>query len=94
MKNEKVVNKEKKAIDNQQTNKIFYDGKIITQKEFIELTKKITNTNRARNDLIDQINASIRVLVDKKFGVDSKIQITADDLLGTGKNKFYKVEDH
>jgi hypothetical protein len=54
---------------------------------------KISATNKERNNLIDQINASLRVLVDKSVNRDSTIQLTADELLGTGKNKFYKTED-
>lgn len=54
---------------------------------------KVSATNRERNNLIDQINASFRVLIDKSINKDSTIQLTADELLGTGKNKFYKTED-
>lgn len=54
---------------------------------------KVSATNRERNNLIDQINASLRVLVDKSVERDSTLHITADELLGTGKNKFYKTED-
>lgn len=54
---------------------------------------KVSATNRERNTLIDQINASFRVLIDKSINKDSTIQLTADELLGTGKNKFYKTED-
>ena len=54
---------------------------------------KVSSTNRERNNLIDQINASLRVLVDKSVNRDSTLQVTADELLGTGKNKFYKTED-
>lgn len=58
-----------------------------------ELTEKTNNANKERNSLIDQINASMRVLVDKKNNKDSSFSLTADDILGTGKNKFYKTED-
>ena len=54
---------------------------------------KVSQTNRERNDLIDQINGSIRVLVDKANQQDSTFQIDAERLLGTGKNKFYSKED-
>jgi len=54
---------------------------------------KISATNKERNNLIDQINASLGVLVDKSIDRDSTLQLTVDELLGTGKNKFYKTED-
>lgn len=60
----------------------------------IELAANMQPVNRERNDLIDQINAAIRVLVDKAAGKDSTFQLTAEELLGNGKNKFYKTEDH
>ena len=61
--------------------------------EVTELLVKVSETNRERNNLIDQINAGIAVLVDNKNGKNSVISLTAEDLLGTGKNKFYKEED-
>ena len=54
---------------------------------------KISGTNKERNTLIDQINASFRVLIDKASGTDTTLMLTADELLGSGKNKFYKTED-
>ena len=54
---------------------------------------KVSSTNKERNTLIDQINASFRVLIDKANNKDSTLELTADELLGTGKNKFYKTED-
>jgi hypothetical protein len=54
---------------------------------------KVSSTNKERNTLIDQINASFRVLIDKSNNKDSTLELTADELLGTGKNKFYKTED-
>lgn len=57
------------------------------------LLKKVSLTNRERNDLIDQINAGIAVLVDSKEGKNSTMVLTAEVLLGHGKNKFYKQED-
>jgi len=58
-----------------------------------DFLKKVSLTNKERNNLIDQINASIRVLVDKAANKDTSFELTAEDLLGTGKNKFYKGED-
>lgn len=53
------------------------------------LVKKNSDVNIERNNLIDQINASIAVLVDHKANRISTLQISAKDLLGVGKNKFY-----
>ena len=58
-------------------------------KEYLNLIALI---NKERNSLIDQINASLRVLIDKVANKDSSFSLTAEDLLGTGKNKFYKEE--
>lgn len=57
-----------------------------------ELLEKVASVNKERNNLIDKINASIGVLVDKNNV--STFVLTAEDLLGTGKNKFYKREDY
>jgi hypothetical protein len=59
-----------------------------------ELLEKVAYVNRERNNLIDKINASIRVLVDWSRNNNSNFILTAEDLLGTGKNKFYKKEDY
>lgn len=64
-----------------------------TEEELKTFLNKVSATNRERNNLIDQINAAFRVLIDKSINKDSTIEITADELLGTGKNKFYKTED-
>lgn len=64
-----------------------------TDEDIKAFLNKISATNRERNNLIDQINASFRVLIDKASNNDTTIHLTADDLLGTGKNKFYKTED-
>ena len=64
-----------------------------TEEEIKVFLNKISATNRERNTLIDQINASFRVLIDKSNNKDSVVQLTADKLLGDGKNKFYKTED-
>ena len=58
-------------------------------KEYLELVAKV---NKERNSLIDQINAALRVLLDKAKNGDSTFVLTAEELLGTGKNKFYKGE--
>lgn len=61
-----------------------------------EIAKKylnmISTVNKERNSLIDQINASLRVLIDKIAKKNSSFSLTAEELLGTGKNKFYKEE--
>jgi hypothetical protein len=64
-----------------------------TEEELKSFLNKVSATNRERNNLIDQINASFKVLIDKCNNKDSTIEITAEELLGTGKNKFYKTED-
>ena len=61
-----------------------------TEKEVKDFLNKISNTNRERNDLIDQINCSLGVLIDTTSRKKSSMRVTAEDLLGTGKNKFYK----
>jgi len=61
--------------------------------EIKDFLNKISQTNRERNNLIDEINGSLRILVDKTLDCESTLRITADALLGTGKNKFYKTED-
>jgi hypothetical protein len=66
------------------------DEKSLEQAE--SFLNKVSLVNRERNDLIDQINAALRVLIDKAADKDSKLELTAEDLLGTGKNKFYKSE--
>ena len=64
-----------------------------TEDEIKTFLNKVSATNKERNTLIDQINAGLGVLIDKSNDKDSTMQITADELLGTGKNKFYKTED-
>ncbi len=70
----------------------------LTQKELQDLEtkaflKRISATNRERNSLIDQINAALGVLIDKALEKDSTFTLEAHELLGLGKNKFYKTED-
>lgn len=47
----------------------------------------VASVNKERNNLIDQINAALAVITDKK---ESCLCLTPEDLLGVGKNKFYK----
>ena len=65
----------------------------MTEEEVKEFLAKVSATNRERNNLIDQINAGLRVLVDKAADNDSTFKVSAEELLGTGKNKFYSGED-
>lgn len=62
-------------------------------KEMKEFLSKVSCTNKERNSLIDQINASFKVLLDAFTGKESCVVSTVEDLLGTGKNKFYRGED-
>ena len=59
-----------------------------------ELLEKVASVNRERNNLIDKINASMKVLIDLAKNDHSNFILKAEDLLGTGKNKFYKKEDY
>jgi len=68
-------------------------SKVKTEEETKVFLNKISETNRERNNLIDQINCALRVLIDKAAHKDSSMVMAADDLLGSGKNKFYKTED-
>jgi len=65
-----------------------------TKEEAADFLKKISEGNRERNSLIDQINAGFRILFDRGTGKKSNFQLSSDDLIGTKKNKFYKTEDH
>ena len=67
------------------------DGKSLSEAE--GLLNQVSKVNKERSSLIDQINASLGVLIDKAAAKESSLQLTFDDLLGTGKNKFYKTED-
>ena len=58
------------------------------------LLDKVASVNQERNNLIDKINASIKVLIDSVKNDHSNFILKAEDLLGTGKNKFYKKEDY
>lgn len=63
------------------------------EEDIKEFLRKISRTNRERNSLIDQINSSLAVLVDRAASRDTTLEITSEELLGTGKNKFYRKED-
>ena len=65
----------------------------IPEEQMKEFLSKVSATNRERNNLIDQINAGLRVVIDKAVDKDTTFELSADDLLGTGKNKFYSGED-
>jgi hypothetical protein len=54
----------------------------------------VSKVNKERNGLIDQINAALKVLIDSSTTTDSYFRITAEELLGVGKNKFYKEENN
>ncbi len=58
-----------------------------------EFLNKVSMVNKERNELIDQINSAFKVLIDSSAGIKSHFKLTAEDLLGVGKNKFYKEED-
>jgi len=58
-----------------------------------DISYKIFSSNKERNSLIDQINAAFRVLIDYSTKNNSSFLLTAEELLGSGKNKFYKTED-
>ena len=58
-------------------------------REYLDM---VSNVNRDRNSLIDQINAAMGVLIDKAANRDSSFSLTFEELLGNGKNKFYKEE--
>ncbi|HUS49677.1 MAG TPA: hypothetical protein VMZ91_05900 [Candidatus Paceibacterota bacterium] len=58
-----------------------------------DISCKIFSSNKERNSLIDQTNAVFRVLIDACSKNKSLFLLTAEDLLGTRKNKFYKTED-
>jgi len=64
-----------------------------TELDIKEFLKKISSTNKERNSLIDQINSGMRVLIDSSIEKDSTFSLTAEELLGSGKNKFYSGEE-
>jgi hypothetical protein len=61
--------------------------------EAVKYLDMVSKVNKERNSLIDQINASLAVLIDKASNRDSSLELTSEEILGTGKNKFYKKED-
>ena len=62
-------------------------------KKAIDLLNKVSQVNKERNDLIDQINASLMVIFDKSRNKNSNLITSANEIFGYGKNKFYKIED-
>jgi hypothetical protein len=64
-----------------------------SNEEVKQFLKKVSSTNKERNVLIDQINACCRIIYDNSNDKSSTLQITIDEILGSGKNKFYKTED-
>jgi hypothetical protein len=68
------------------------------RREFVEIEEKeqtkgkavkflnmISDVNKERNSLIDQINMAFRTLSNNE-----EFKLNSEHLLGTGKNKFYK----
>ena len=68
------------------------EDNIKSDKEDKKYSDMVASVNKERNSLIDQINAALRVLIDKAANKDSTFNLTSEELLGTGKNKFYKKE--
>ena len=60
-------------------------------REYLNIVSKV---NKERNSLIDQINAAFKVLIDSSTKTESCFKITAEELLGVGKNKFYKEDNN
>lgn len=58
----------------------------------LALMNSVSAVNKERNSLIDQINAALAVLIDAARGDASVFQLRKEELLGTGKNKFYATE--
>ena len=65
-----------------------------TSEEAENFLDQVSKINKERNSLIDQINASLKVLVDYACNgtSSSSLSLTHTDILGHGKNKFYKGE--
>jgi hypothetical protein len=67
-----------------------------TLEEAENFLDQISKINKERNSLIDQINASLKVLVDYACNgtSSSSVSLAWGDILGRGKNKFYKKDDN
>lgn len=63
-----------------------------SREEAVNLLNKVSKVNKERNMYIDQINAALKVLIDQAASRDSSFELSAEDLLGVGKNKHYKGE--
>ena len=57
----------------------------------LSLSDRLSQANDERVGLVNQINASFRVLLDHASGIKSEIAFDAEDILGSPKNKFYRV---
>jgi hypothetical protein len=53
------------------------------------LLRAVADVNKERNALIDQINAYVSVLAK---GGDGALTIGLEDIVGRGKNKYYRTE--
>lgn len=65
-----------------------------SEQDIKDFLRKISQTNKERNALIDKINASLAVLISKAADKDSTLELDFEEILGTGKNKFYKKEEY
>lgn len=64
-------------------------------KEIRDLADKTAAVNDERNSLIDQINGALAVLLDSAaHNMKSTFELTSEELLGKGKNKFYKADNN
>jgi hypothetical protein len=61
----------------------------VTLEETRRLLAAVADVNKERNSLIDQINAYVSVLA---RGGDGALTIGLEDIVGRGKNKYYKTE--
>jgi hypothetical protein len=60
--------------------------------ELANLARMVSQVNLERNSLIDQINGALAVLIAQARSQHSTFQLTANELLGTGQNKFSQTE--
>ena len=57
----------------------------------MDLSQRLSQSNDERVRLVNEINASLRVLMDHAAGINSEIAFNAEDILGSPENKFYRV---